>query len=277
MGISRRLPGVPDKRVPDKPRLLELMLGARLALAASLAGITVLCWLYLFAEAADMRAMGDMTMAMPPKGAVDLVLLLVMWWIMMIGMMLPSAAPMILTFATVNARRRARAQPGVPTALFAAGYVLAWGGFSIAATLAQWALESAALLSPMAMSVTSARLGGVLFLAAGLYQLTPLKRACLIACRSPVDFVVNRWRDGAIGALRMGLEHGLSCLGCCWILMALLFVGGAMNLVWVAVLAIAVLVEKLFPFGEWTARIGGLLLAGWGLWLMGADLLRTSP
>jgi predicted metal-binding membrane protein len=274
MDISRRSPGGREGRPdgpPDgsgPPPLLELMLGSRLMIAASLAGVTVLCWLYLFAEAADMRAMGDMTMAMPPKGAVDLVLLLVMWWIMMIGMMLPSAAPMILTFTTVNARRRARAQPWVPTALFASGYILAWGGFSIAATLMQWGLESAALLSPMAMAVTSARLGGVLFLAAGLYQLTPLKRACLIACRSPFDFVVNRWRDGAVGALRMGAEHGLSCLGCCWILMALLFVFGAMNLVWVAVLAVAVLVEKLLPFGEWTARIGGLLLAGWGLWLL---------
>jgi predicted metal-binding membrane protein len=180
MDISRRSPGE-----PEKPSLLALMLGPRLAIAAALAGVTVLCWLYLFAEAADMAAMGDMTMAMPPKGAVDLALLLVMWWIMMIGMMLPSAAPMILTFATVNARRRARALSGVPTALFAAGYVLAWGGFSIAATLAQWGLESVALVSPMAMSVTSTRLGGVLFLAAGLYQLTPLKHACLIACRSP--------------------------------------------------------------------------------------------
>jgi len=242
------------------------MLGPRLAIAAALAGITVLCWLYLFAEAADMRAMGDM--AMPTKGAVDLVLLLVMWWIMMIGMMLPSAAPMILTFATVNARRRARAQPWVPTTLFASGYVLAWGGFSIAATLAQWGLESAALLSPMAMSVTSARLGGVLFVAAGLYQLTPLKRACLSACRSPFDFVVNRWRDGAIGALRMGVEHGLSCLGCCWILMALLFVGGVMNLLWVAVLAAVVLIEKLFPLGVWMARVGGVLLAAYGIGLL---------
>jgi predicted metal-binding membrane protein len=269
MDTSRRSPGRPEG-APEKPSLLELMLGPRLAIAAALAGVTVLCWLYLFAEAADMAAMGDMTMAMPPKGAADLVLLLVMWWIMMIGMMLPSAAPMILTFATVNARRRARAKPGVPTALFAAGYLLAWGGFSIAATLAQWGLESAALVSPMAMSVTSTRLGGVLFLAAGLYQLTPLKHACLVACRSPFDFVVNRWRDGALGALRMGAEHGLSCLGCCWVLMALLFVFGAMNLVWVAVLAIAVLVEKLLPFGEWTARIGGLLLMGWGLWLLAA-------
>ena len=183
-------------------------------------------------------------------------------------MMLPSAAPMILTFATVNARRRARAQPWVPTALFVAGYVLAWGGFSIAATLAQWGLESVALVSPMAMSVTSARLGGVLFLAAGLYQLTPLKHACLIACRSPFDFVVNRWRDGAAGALRMGLEHGLSCLGCCWILMALLFAVGVMNLLWVAVLAAVVLIEKLFPLGVWMARIGGVLLAAYGIRLL---------
>jgi predicted metal-binding membrane protein len=201
-------------------------------------------------------------------GVSGYVLVGLMWAAMTLAMMLPSAAPMILTFATVNANRRARAQPWVPTALFAAGYVLAWGGFSVAATLAQWGLESAALVSPMAMVVTSARLGGVLFLAAGLYQLTPLKRACLIACRSPFDFVVNRWRDGALGALRMGAEHGLSCLGCCWVLMALLFVFGAMNLVWVALLAVAVLVEKLLPFGEWTARIGGLLLMGWGLWLL---------
>jgi predicted metal-binding membrane protein len=268
MDISRRSPGGPEGPPEEPPPLLELMPGPRLTIAAALVGVTVLCWLYLFAEAADMQAMGDMTMAMPPKGAVDLVLLLVMWWIMMIGMMLPSAAPMILIFATVNARRRAHAQPWVPTALFAAGYVLAWGGFSIAATLAQWGLESVALVSPMAMSVTSARLAGDLFLAAGLYQLTPLKHACLIACRSPFDFVINRWRDGALGALRMGAEHGLSCLGCCWILMALLFVFGAMNLVWVALLAAAVLVEKLLPFGEWTARIGGLLLMGWGLWLL---------
>jgi predicted metal-binding membrane protein len=264
MDTLRRSPGLRD----SAEWLMRWITDARLAIATSIAGVTVLCWLYLFAEAADMAAMGDMTMAMPPKGAGDLVLLLVMWWIMMIGMMLPSAAPMILTFATVNARRRARNQPWVPTALFAAGYILVWGGFSIAATLAQWGLESAALLSPMAMSVTSLRLGGVLFLAAGLYQLTPLKRACLIACRSPLDFVVNRWRDGAAGALRMGAEHGLTCLGCCWILMALLFVFGAMNLVWVAVLAVVVLVEKLLPFGEWTARIGGLLLIGWGAWLL---------
>jgi len=245
-----------------------LMLHQRVVIAAALAGLTALCWLYLFDAAADMAAMGDMSMAMPPKGTVDLLLLLAMWCVMMVGMMLPSAMPMILTFAAINRRRRERAQPYVPTALFVAGYLLAWAGFSVLATIAQWGLERAALLSPMDMTTTSARLGGLLFLAAGLYQLTPLKQACLAVCRSPFDFVVNHWRDGAVGALRMGLSHGLYCLGCCWILMALLFVGGVMNLLWVAVLAAVVLIEKLFPLGVWMARIGGLLLAAYGIRLL---------
>jgi predicted metal-binding membrane protein len=255
---------------PPAAPLLDLMLRQRVVIAAALAGLTALCWLYLFVAAADMRAMNAMAMPMPmePKGAVDLILLLAMWWVMMIGMMLPGAAPMILTFATINRRRRARAQPYAPTALFAAGYLLAWGGFSVLATLAQWGLERLALLSPMDMTTTSARLGGLLFLAAGLYQLTPLKQACLLVCRSPFDFVVNHWRNGAGGALRMGLSHGLYCLGCCWILMALLFVGGVMNLLWVAVLAAVVLVEKLFPLGVWMARIGGVLLAACGIGLL---------
>ena len=244
------------------------MLGQRVAIIAALAGITALCWLYLFGVAADMAAMGDMTMAMPPKGAVDLALLLAMWWVMMLGMMLPSAAPMILTFATISRRRRARGQPYAPTALFVAGYLLAWGVFSVAATLSQAGLERAALLSPMDMATTSRRLGGFLFLAAGLYQLSPLKHACLLACRSPFDFVVNQWRDGALGALSMGWTHGLYCLGCCWILMALLFVGGVMNLIWVAVLAAVVLVEKLLPHGAWMARFGGVGLAACGIWLL---------
>src|SRR5712671_1846135 len=278
MGISRLLPGQPDRPVnrsatPAASPLLELMLRQRVAIVAALAGLTALCWLYLFVVAADMSAMVDMAMPMPmePKGAVDLILLLAMWWVMMIGMMLPGAAPMILTFATINRRRRARAQPYAPTALFAAGYLLAWGGFSVAATFAQWGLERLALLSPMDMTTTSARLGGLLFLAAGLYQLTPLKHACLAVCRSPFDFVVNHWRDGATGALRMGLAHGLYCLGCCWILMALLFVGGVMNLLWVAVLAAVVLVEKLFPLGFWMARISGLLLAAYGIGLLAVN------
>jgi predicted metal-binding membrane protein len=242
------------------------MLKQRVAIVGALAGLVVLSWLYLFDEARQMAAM-DPFMVMPPKGAADLLLLLAMWWIMMIGMMLPSAAPMILTFAAINGRKRARGQPYTPTALFASGYLLAWGGFSMAATVAQWALERASLLAPMTMKTTSPLLGGLLFVAAGLYQLTPLKTACLRSCRSPFDFVVNHWRDGAGGAVRMGVAHGLYCLGCCWILMTLLFAVGAMNLAWVAVLAAIVLVEKLFVGGEWLARFGGLLLIAWGVWL----------
>jgi predicted metal-binding membrane protein len=261
------LPGQPDRDLPS---------GQRLAILVALLGLAALGWLYLHVVAADMAAMGDMTMAMPSKGPVDLALLLAMWWIMMIGMMLPSAAPMILTFATISRRRRERGQPYAPTALFVAGYVLAWGGFSVAATLAQWGLERAALLAPMSMATTSAWLGGLLFLAAGLYQLTPLKQACLRACRSPFDFALNHWRDGNAGALGMGIAHGLYCLGCCWVLMTLLFVGGVMNLLWVAALAAVVLVEKLLPLGAWTARIGGVLLIGWGAWLLVATAAGGS-
>jgi predicted metal-binding membrane protein len=207
-------------------------------------------------------------MPMEPTAGVDLLLLFAMWWIMMIGMMLPSAAPMILTFSSINRRRRLRDEPFVPTAIFVAGYLLAWGGFSAMATLGQWGLERAALLSSMDMTTTSRWLGGVLFLAAGIYQLTPLKQSCLRACRSPFDFIVNRWRDGEVGALRMGLAHGVYCLGCCALLMVLLFAVGVMNLLWVAVLAIVVLVEKLLPLGEWTARVVGAGLVGYGLWLL---------
>src|SRR5260370_771698 len=175
---------------------LDLLRGQRVAIVAALACLVVLSWLYLFDEARQMAAM-DQDMVMPPKVAGDLALLLAMWWIMMVGMMLPSAAPMILTFAAINRGRRARRQPYTPTVLFASGYLVAWGGFSVAATLAQWALEQASLLSPMAMKITSPLLGGLLFVAAGLYQVTPLKSACLSSCRSPFDFVVNHWRDGA--------------------------------------------------------------------------------
>lgn len=249
---------------------MDLLLRQRVVIVAALAGIVALAWLYLFLAAGDMRtsmAGMDRAMAMPPRGPGELLLLLAMWWIMMAGMMLPSAAPVILTFAKVNRNRRARGEPYVPTALFATGYLLTWGGFSVAATLAQGALERATLLSPMDMMTDSRLLGGVLFLAAGLYQFTPVKLACLRSCRSPLDFVLNHWRDGPGGALRMGVTHGLYCLGCCWILMLLLFVGGVMNLLWVAGLAAVVLVEKLMP-GPWFAGIAGTLLAAAGVWML---------
>jgi predicted metal-binding membrane protein len=249
---------------------LDLLKRQRVVILAALAVIAALAWLHLFLAAADMTAAMagmDRTMTMPPRGATELGLLFAMWAVMMVGMMLPSVAPVILTFATVNRNQRARGETYVPTALFTAGYLLAWAGFSLAATLAQEALERAALLSPMDMTTNSRLLGGLLFLAAGLYQFTPVKLACLRLCRSPLDFVVNHWRDGPGGALRMGVTHGLYCLGCCWILMLLLFAGGVMNLLWVAILAIAVLIEKLAA-GPWVGRAGGVLLAAYGVWLL---------
>ena len=249
---------------------MDLLRRQRAVILAALAAIAALAWLYLFLAAADMTAAMagmDRTMVMPPRGSTELLLLSVMWWVMMVGMMLPSVAPVILTFATVNRNRRARGEPYVPSALFTAGYLLAWGGFSLAATLVQEALERANLISPMDMMTNSRLLGGLLFLAAGLYQFAPVKLACLRFCRSPLDFVVNHWRDGPGGAVRMGLTHGLYCLGCCWVLMLLLFVGGVMNLLWVAFLGVVVLVEKLSA-GPWMGRIGGALMMIYGAWLL---------
>ena len=249
---------------------MDLLRRQRAVILAALAAIAALAWLYLFLAAADMTAAMagmDRSMVMPPRGSTELLLLFAMWWVMMVGMMLPSVAPVILTFATVNRNRAARGEPYVPSALFTAGYLLAWVGFSLAATLAQEALERANLISPMDMTTNSRLLGGLLFLAAGLYQFAPVKLACLRFCRSPLDFVVNHWRDGPGGAVRMGLTHGLYCLGCCWVLMLLLFVGGVMNLLWVAFLGVVVLVEKLSA-GPWMGRIGGALMMIYGAWLL---------
>ena len=249
---------------------MDLLRRQRAVILAALAAIAALAWLYLFLAAADMTAAMagmDRTMVIPPRGSTELLLLFAMWWVMMVGMMLPSVAPVILTFATVNRNRAARGEPYVPSALFTAGYLLAWVGFSLAAALAQEALERANLISPMDMTTNSRLLGGLLFLAAGLYQFAPVKLACLRFCRSPLDFVVNHWRDGPGGAVRMGLTHGLYCLGCCWVLMLLLFVGGVMNLLWVAFLGVVVLVEKLSA-GPWMGRIGGALMMIYGAWLL---------
>jgi predicted metal-binding membrane protein len=234
----------------------------RAVILAALAGVTALSWLYLAHLARGMDGMPDM-----PAMSMSAVLAFLMWWVMMIGMMLPGALPMTLTFATVNRRRREFGTPYVPTAVFVAGYLLAWGAFSLAATGAQWWLEHAALMKPM-RHLASPLAGGLLFIAVGLYQLAPLKHACLRRCRSPLAFVLERWHDGTAGALRMGAEHGAYCLGCCAFLMALLFVGGVMNLLWAAAIAAFVLVEKLAPAGEAVARAAGLLAVGAGVWMV---------
>jgi predicted metal-binding membrane protein len=215
-------------------------------------------------------AMRDMGMApMAPMAWTPgyAVLMLFMWWTMMMAMMLPSATPMILLFATVNRKQREKGASYVPTGIFAAGYALVWGAFSLLAVAAQWGLERSGLLSST-MASTSVILGAGLLIAAGIYQLTPLKHACLRHCRSPFFFISHHWRPGDLGALRMGVEHGAFCTGCCWFLMALLFYGGIMNLYWIVGLAVLVLLEKTIPAGHWLGGLTGVLLIAWGTALL---------
>lgn len=209
--------------------------------------------------------MADMGMTMDmPWGAVDVFFTFAMWAVMMAGMMTPSASPVVLLFAGMQ-RRSAQRAPGVVLA-FGLGYLLVWAVFSAGAALAQWALHQAAMLSSE-MTTSSARLGGVILIAAGVYQLTPWKRACLTHCRSPLGFLMSHWRDGTAGALRMGIDHGTYCLGCCWALMCVLFVVGVMNLVWVAAMTIFVLVEKIGPAGAFVARAAGVAMIAAGVFV----------
>ena len=250
----------------ETPLLERVVKRDRVVVFTGLAAVSIASWLYIFFGAGmDMAATkGDMAAAWSPA---YFVLMLVMWWVMMAAMMLPSAAPMILLFATINRKSQDKGETYTPTGVFVAGYLAAWGGFSIAATSLQWGLESMALVTPM-MKINSVYVGGALLVGAGIYQLTPLKHACLRHCRSPLDFLMNHWRRGPAGALRMGLGHGLFCLGCCWVLMALLFYGGVMNLWWIAGLALYVLLEKFAPFGHWVGHFTGLLLVAWGGWVL---------
>jgi predicted metal-binding membrane protein len=198
-----------------------------------------------------------------------------MWWVMMASMMLPSAAPILLLFARINRTQKAAGRPFIPTGIFAAGYLVAWGGFSLLATGLQWELERLGLLSPM-MVTTDYWLGGAILIAAGVWQLTPIKGICLRHCRSPMGFLVQSWRPGPGGAFRMGLEHGSFCLGCCWFLMGLLFFGGIMNLFWIIGLAAFVLLEKTVPMGSWIGRLVGVGVAAWGVLLLATMTLTIA-
>ena len=231
-----------------------------------MAAITVIAWLYIVLVAGrDMLSMPqDMVMPFQPWGWADFGLMLAMWAAMMVGMMLPSAAPTILVFSAFTRRQRQNGQVMAPTSAFLAGYIIVWSAFSIGATLLQWGLESAAVMSPM-MVATSRLLGSGLLLAAGLYQFTAFKRSCLGHCRSPLDFVARNFRPGTGGALRMGIEHGAFCVGCCWVLMGLLFFAGVMNLVAVAAIAAFVLLEKVTPYGALIRRVSGFLFVVAGL------------
>jgi predicted metal-binding membrane protein len=246
----------------------DLLRRDRAIVGAGLAVLVALAWLYISRLATAGSGPG-MAMTMPEArnwGAGDAVLLFIMWAVMMVAMMLPSAAPVILTFTLVNRRRVEQGRPVARTGVFVAGYVVVWSAYSALAAAGQWALHEAALLSDMA--AVGPRLGGALLIAAGLYQWTPLKRACLTACRSPLAFLMTQWREGPWGALQMGLRHGAYCVGCCWALMALLFVTGVMNLAWVVVLAGFVLVEKLLPAGQVVSRVAGVAMAATGMLLL---------
>jgi predicted metal-binding membrane protein len=231
------------------------------AIVVGLAGVALLAWLELGRMAWSMQSAMDAGVAceLHPWSAADAALTFAMWAVMMVGMMLPSALPMSLLFASVSRKAAAQGRVVAPTFVFGAGYVAAWALFSAGATALQWQLERAALLSPM-LSAASPRFGGALLALAGLYQLSPWKNACLDHCRAPAGFFAAHWRPGGWGAFRMGLSHGLYCLGCCGLLMGLLFVGGVMNLLWVAALTAFVLIEKLAPHGARVARLSGVAL-----------------
>lgn len=246
--------------------LLEHLLRRdRLIVAIGTAAVAALAWTYLASGAGmDIEMMADMPdMAPMPWTPLYAALLFVMWWVMMIAMMAPSAAPTVLLYATVKRKQETASCAAMDAWIFLAGYLVTWAGFSVVAVLVQWALERFGLLS-MAMASTSSILGGLILLAAGLYQFMPLKRACLRYCESPLMFLSRHWRPGTRGAFHMGLRHGGYCVGCCWFLMALLFVSGVMNLVWIIAIALYVAGEKLLPFGPRLSRAAGgaLILSG---------------
>ena len=254
----------PIKSVVNKDRFVVI---------TGLFAVTGLAWTYTFYQAWDMRgaSMADgRSMSMPMTASWtpgDFGLMFVMWTVMMTAMMIPSAAPMILMFGSVARKRREQARPYAPTAVFVLGYIGIWSVFALGGTLAQWGLHAATLLSPMTMTATPL-IGGTLLIAAGLFQLTPIKNICLTECRIPMSFLLLDWQEGHAGALKMGVKQGIYCLGCCWILMSLLFVLGVMNLLWIAALAVFVLIEKIAPAGEWVSRTAGALLLVWGVWMV---------
>ncbi len=249
----------------------------RVVVGWALAGLVILSWTYLLlgagtgTPASQMsgfptapRMNDPMSMMQPAQWTIGYALLIfVMWWLMMLATMLPSAAPMILLYAALTRKQVESRSPYMGTGLFALGYLGVWAGFSAIAVVLQWQLARYALLSPM-MVTTSVAVGALLLIAAGVWQFTPLKHACLRHCRAPAEFLATHWRAGQAGAVRMGLLHGLYCLGCCWTLMLLLFYGGIMNIYWIAGLATVILIEKIAPVGIWVSGLLGVALIVWG-------------
>ncbi len=264
----------------DPGYLEELLRRDRLLVMLCLLLFTCFAGAYILVGAGMDMSAWQMSRPMRYMGAMDFkpwdishtLLMFLMWWVMMIAMMLPSAAPTVLLAAALNRRSQSERTPYGKTGLFCLGYLVVWGGFSAVAVLAQWALERASLLS-MHLETVPSTLSGWLLVIAGAWQLTPMKTACLRHCRSPAEFLVQHRRTGRWAALWMGVHHGLYCLGCCWALMSLLFVGGVMNLWWIVGLAVLVIIEKLWFAGP---RLGqaiglGLLVAGGFLMVQGGS------
>jgi predicted metal-binding membrane protein len=259
----------------------------RLVVAGALGVIAALSWAYVLWLAADMdmdgmnmsgfrmvpAGIGMMAPAAAPWSAVEFAFVFVMWVVMMVGMMSPSAAPMILMYARAARQGKSAGKPLAATGWFAAGYFLAWAGFSLAATLVQWLLERLALLNAD-MASANVLLGAIVLIAAGIYQWLPIKYACLAQCQTPLRFLVSHggFRSDIPGCVRLGFLHGTYCIGCCWVLMALLFVVGVMNVLWIALLALLILLEKLTPWGRWIARVAGVVCIAAGVWMLFSDL-----
>jgi predicted metal-binding membrane protein len=238
--------------------------------ASALMLASALAWLSLISMEmdGDTAAMGDMGASAIEWTSGYAIMVFAMWSIMMVAMMLPPAMPMILLYTRIASQARSGGGTLAPVFVFTGVYVALWAAFSAVATLAQWQLSEAGLVSGAMMALGDGRVAGGLLIAAGLYQLTPFKKACLQNCRSPVAFLTSHWRPGYGGAVRLGLAHGLYCLGCCWLIMMLLFAGGVMNLVWVAVLAAIVSIEKVAPFGERAGQVAGIAAFGTGVAMM---------
>jgi predicted metal-binding membrane protein len=263
---------VPDS-IADREYVAALPRRERVLIGSCALAVSALAWVYLVHLADVMpgmprdATMAGMGMAMAaPWTLAEFAFLFWMWAVMMVGMMAPSATPAMRLFAGAQARRPA-GHARLAVAMFALGYAIVWLGFSAAAALAQWAMHDASLLSAR-MAASNDRVAGAILCAVGAYQWLPIKSACLVRCRSPLAFLMARWRDGALGALRMGLRHGAWCVGCCFALMAVLFAVGVMNLLAVAALALFVLVEKTGPAGVVVARIGGAALIAAGVTML---------
>lgn len=244
----------------DRTRIEALLRRDRWIVGAALAVAIALCWVWLVPMALQLKREGMMcgVTSWVTCDTGDLAMLFAMWAVMMAGMMLPSAAPIVLLYARVVRNGPGIERPAAQINAFAWGYLFLWTLFSLGATALQRIFTQWLLLSPM-MAAQSAAFGGAMLIMAGAYQLTPLKRACLARCRSPAEFLSRHWRPGVRGGFHLGVAHGLYCLGCCWALMLLLFVGGVMNLWWIAALTVFVLLEKLAPFGVQAARVSGII------------------